>query len=195
LKIDGGDAPITRVSPANYTLSWTSQYAASCSASSSDSSWVGSVSNSGSRVFTGISTGIHTYTLTCTNISGMVRDTVTATVNALLSGTISPAYAKLLLSAPNLGQPAQTLTGSVTGGEPPYSLIVHVRAPSGLETTYSRSGSSWSLSPATANNPTFGTTEEGGWSAWVDITDTAGRTYRTSSVIWEVSWYPVHGRS
>jgi len=194
LKIDGGDAPITRVSPANYTLSWTSQYAAACTASSSDNSWIGNVSNFGSRAFTSISSGMHTYTVTCTNVSGAVSDTVTATVIAPLSGTISPTYAKLLLFAPNLGQPAQTLTGIATGGEPPYSLIVHVRAPSGLKNTYSRTGSSWSLSPAAASNPNFGTTEEGVWSAWVDITDTAGRTYRTPSVTWEVSWHPVHGR-
>ena len=194
LKIDGGDAPITRVSPANYTLSWTSQYAASCSAGSSDSSWTGGVSNSGTRAFSGVSTGLHTYTLTCTNISGTVSDTVTASVIAPLSGTISPAYAKLLLFASNLGQPAQTLTGSVAGGEPPYNLIVHVRAPSGLEVTYTRSGSSWSLTPAIASNPNFGTTEEGVWTAWADITDSAGRTYHTPSVTWEVSWHPVHGR-
>ena len=113
---------------------------------------------------------------------------------APLSGTISPAYAKLLLFASNLGQPAQTLTGSVAGGEPPYNLIVHVRAPSGLEVTYTRSGSSWSLTPAIASNPNFGTTEEGVWTAWADITDSAGRTYHTPSVTWEVSWHPVHGR-
>lgn len=194
LKIDGGNGPITRISPAYYTLSWTSQDAVSCIAGSSDGSWSGGVSNSGTLAFTGVSTGVHTYTLTCANVSGTASDSVTATVIAPLSGTISPAYAKLLLFAPDLGQPAQTLTGSVTGGEPPYSLAVHVRAPSGLEATYTRSGSSWSLGPTDAGNPDFGTTEKGSWTAWAEIIDSAGGTVRTPSVTWDVSWYPVHGR-
>jgi hypothetical protein len=121
-------------------------------------------------------------------------DTVSVTVLAPLSGTISPLYARLLLFASNLGQPAQTLTGTVSGGETPYRLVVHVRAPSGLETTYTRSGSAWSLPPVSAGNLNFGTTEEGTWTTWADITDVAGRIYRTVSATWEVSWYPVHGR-
>ena len=194
LKVDGSNGPITRVSPASYTLSWTSQYAISCLAGSSDGNWSGSVAVTGTRAFSGITTGVRIYTLSCTNVSGTVSDTVTVTVLAPLSGTLLPAYARLLLFASNLGQPAQTLTGSAAGGEGPYSLIVHVRAPSGLETTFTRSGSTWSVTPTTANNPNFGTTEEGTWAAWADITDSAGRTYRTLSATWVVSWYPVHGR-
>jgi hypothetical protein len=152
------------------------------------------VALAGTRAFSSISIGVRIYTLSCTNVSGTVTDTVSVTVLAPLSGTISPLYARLLLFAPNLGQPAQTLTGTVSGGEPPYSLIVHVRAPSGQETTFTRSGSAWSLTPLSAGNPNFGTTEEGTWTAWSDITDVAGRTYRTVSATWEVSWYPVHGR-
>jgi hypothetical protein len=194
LKVDSSDGPVTRVSPASYTLSWTSQYAVSCSANSSDGSWTGSAALIGTRAFNSVSTGIRTYTLSCTNVSGTVTDTVSVTVLAPLTGTLSPLYARLLLFAPNLGQPAQTLTGTVSGGEAPYSLVIHVRAPSGLETTFTRSGSAWSLTPASAGNPNFGTTEEGTWTAWADITDVAGRSYRTVSATWEVSWYPVHGR-
>ena len=194
LKVDGSDGPLTRVSPASYTLSWTSLYAVSCTASSSDGNWTGSVAVSGTRAFSSISTGLRTYTLSCSNVSGKVSDTVSISVLAPLSGTISPAYTKLLLFAPNLGQPAQSLTGTVSGGEAPYNLIVHVRAPSGLEMTYTRSGSTWSVTPVNSSNPNFGTTEEGTWTAWADITDVAGRTYRTLSTTWEVSWYPVHGR-
>jgi hypothetical protein len=116
------------------------------------------------------------------------------TVLAPLSGTISPVFAKLLLFAANLGQPAQTLMGTTSGGEGPHSIVVHVRAPSGLEATFTRSGSAWSVTSASAADPNFGTTEEGTWTAWADITDAGGRTYRTLSATWEVSWYPVHGR-
>jgi hypothetical protein len=194
LKIEGGDSPITRDSPAAYTLTWTSTYATSCSASSSDLTWSGAVLLTGNRVFSSVPVGTHTYTLTCSNVSGSVSDSVTATVVAPLSGTISAAYSKLLLYAPKLGQAAQTLAGSVSGGVGPYSVTVHVFSPGGAESTYSLSGSSWTLTPAGTGNLNFGTTQEGVWRAWAAARDSAGRNYQTSSVTWEVSWFPVHGR-
>ena len=194
LKVNGGDGPVTFVSPASYSLSWTSQYAVSCNASSSDNGWSGNTVLSGNTNFSGIAIGSHIYTLTCTNVSGSVSDSVTVIVVAPLSGTISASYPKLLLFASKLGQSVQTLTGTSAGGEPPYSILVHVRAPSGTETTYSRSVNSWTLTPASVGNQDFGTTEEGTWTAWAVVTDSAGRTFRTASATWEVSWHPVHGR-
>ena len=194
LKVDGSDGPVTRDFPGSYTLTWTSQYADSCSANSSDGSWTESIAQSGTSSFSEIGTGVRTYIVTCKNASGKVSDSVRVTVLFPLSGTLAPAYAKLLLFASKLGQPAQTLTGSVAGGEAPYSLVVTVREPSGGTTSYTRSGSTWSVTPTSANDPNFGATEEGTWSAWADITDGAGRTYRTLSATWKVSWYPVHGR-
>lgn len=194
LKIKGGDGPITQVSPASYTLTWTSQYAASCTASSSDNDWVGSLSTSGSQAFANVPTSVRTYTLTCSNISGAVSDTVRVIIVAPLSGTISASYAKLLLFAPQLGLPVQSLSGTSSGGEPPYLVAVHIRTPLGMESTYSISGSTWTFTSTDANDLNFGTTEEGTWSAWALITDTAGRTFRTSSITWDVSWHPVHGR-
>jgi hypothetical protein len=194
LKIDGSDGPLTRVSPAGFTLSWTSQYAATCTASSSDNGWTGNMNLSGTTPFANIPVGTHTYTLTCTNVSGSVSDTATVYVVAPVTGTITIAYAKLLLDAPNLGQPAQTLSGTVSGGEPPYSIMVHVRTPTGSEATFSKSGNSWSLTPASSGQSNFGTTEKGTWTAWAVITDLAGRTFRTTSMTWDVSWHPVHGR-
>jgi len=194
LRVEGVNGPITRVSPANYTLSWVSQYATTCSASSSDNGWTGSIVLSENRTFASIPIGTHTYTVTCSNVSGTASDTVTVYVVAPLSGTISVTYARLLLFAPNLGQPAQTLLGTATGGEPPYSIAVHVRAPSGVEISLSRSGTSWTVTPQNSGDINFGTTEQGIWTAWADLTDSAGRTYRTSSVIWEVAWHPVHGQ-
>ena len=194
LKIEGGDSPITLPAPAEYTLSWISQYAASCTATSSDNEWDGAVNVSGNRTFSAIPVGNHTYTLTCSNVSGMVSDTVSATVVIPLSGSISALYTRLLLFAPNLGQPAQSLVGAVSGGEPPYAITVHVRAPSGTIKPFTRSESNWSVDPGSAGDDFFGTTEEGTWTAWATITDSVGRNYQTGSVTWDVSWHPVHGR-
>ena len=194
LKVDGSDGPVTQVSPGSYTLTWTSQYAASCTASSSASDWTGALSTSGSQAFTNVATSVRTYTLTCANISGTVSDTVRVIIVAPLSGTISASYAKLLLFAAQLGLPVQSLSGTSSGGEPPYRVAVHVRTPTGLETTYSRSGLTWAFTSTDANDPNFGTTEEGVWSAWAVITDSASRTFRTPTITWDVSWHPVHGR-
>jgi hypothetical protein len=200
LLVDSGNGPVTRVATADYTLSWNSQYADSCTASSSESApegygdWAGSVGLSGNQAFASIPEGTYTYTVTCTNVSGTASDSVTVYVFAPLSGTITVTYVRLLLFAPNLGQPAQTLSGTATGGEPPYSITVHVRSPSGIEVSLSHSGSTWSATPQNSGDINFGTTEHGIWTAWADLTDSAGRTYRTPSVTWEVAWHPVHGR-
>lgn len=194
LKIEGGDGPITQVAPASFSLSWTSQYAATCTATSSDGLWVGNVVLNGNTQITGALVGTHTYTLSCSNGSGTRTDTVTAYVIAPLTGTIAPTYAKLLLNPSMLGQSAQSLSGTVSGGSPGYTIVIHVRAPSGVETTYSRTGNTWSLSPAALGISDFGATEKGTWTAWAILTDSASRTFRTPSATWEVAWYPVHGR-
>ena len=194
LRIDGGNGPITQVEPGGYTLSWTSTSAASCTASSSDMLWTGTVGASGTITISGAVIGPHTYTLTCSNVTGTASDTVTAYIVAPLSGTITVTYSRLLLFAPNLGQPAQTLMGTASGGEPPYTISVQVRSPSGIVSTYTRSGSSWQLTPGSAGDPNFGTTAEGTWMALANLTDSAGRTFRTISIPWDVSWHPVHGR-
>jgi hypothetical protein len=194
LQVEGGNGPITQVAPGSYTLTWTSQFATSCAAASSDALWTGNVTVSGSALISGPLIGTHTYTLTCSNVSGTQSDSVTVYVIAPLSGTVSPTFARLVLFGPNLSLPAQTLTGTVAGGEPPYLVVVSVRAPSGVVTTYSRSGSAWSLSPSAVGDAYLGTTEQGTWTVWADLTDSAGRTFRTNSNTWTVSWYPVHGR-
>jgi hypothetical protein len=194
LKVEGGNGPLTLESPASYTLTWTSQHAASCTASSSANDWVGSLPVQGSQSFVDVTTSTRTYTLTCSNISGTVSDSVQVVVVAPLSGTLSVAYAKLLLFAPQLGLPAQTLSGSSSGGEPPYTIAVHVRTPGGVETTYSRSGAAWTVSSTVANDPNFGTTVEGVWNAWAIISDSASRSFRTHTITWDISWHPVHGR-
>jgi len=142
----------------------------------------------------GVPTGTHTYTITCSNQYETASDSVTVIVIAPLRGTIAVTYARLLLFAPSLDQPAQTLTGEVTGGVPPYSILVRVRTPSGAQFSLNRNGSTWSVTPENSGDLNFGTTEEGIWTAWADLTDDFGQTYRTPSVVWEVAWHPVHGR-
>jgi hypothetical protein len=194
LKVNNSDGPLTLVSPADYTLSWSSQNATSCSAMSSDGNWTGSVSVSGNRFLGGAGIGTHTYTITCSNLYETSSDSVTVFVFAPLRGTVSVTYARLVLFASNIEQPAQTLTGVVTGGTPPYSIVVRVRAPSGSVVSFNRSGSTWSATPENSGDINFGTTEEGIWTAWAELQDSSGQTYQTPSVIWEVAWHPVHGR-
>jgi len=135
------------------------------------------------------------YILVCTNALGATAsDSIRVYILTPLSGTISAVHARLLLLASNLGQPAQSLNGTASGGTPAYTTIIHVLAPSGLETLYPQSGSVWTITPLSVNDPNFGTAEEGTWTAWGVITDAAGAMYRTASVSWDVAWYPVHGR-
>jgi len=194
LKIEGGHTAITRESPATYTLNWSSQYASSCSVSSTNGSWSGPVGFNGSQAFTNVPVGFYTYTLTCSNISGSTSDSVSATVVAPLTGTISVTYPKLLLLARNLGQPAQTLFGSVMGGVGPYTVSVHIFSPGGVETVHTLRVTTWTLSPSDAGDLDLGTTEIGTWRAWADLRDSGGRTFHTGSATWDVAWFPVHGR-
>ena len=194
LKVNNQDGPLTFVSPAAFALSWISQDAANCSATSSDGSWTGNVVLAGNHLMQGVATGTYTYSITCTNQQRSGSDSVTVVVVPPLSGTISATYAKLLLYGPTLGQPAQTLVGNVSNGVPPYSILVWVRDPSGNLFSISRSDSTWSITPESSGDLNFGTTEEGSWTAWADLQDNSGQTYRTTSVVWEVAWYPVHGR-
>jgi hypothetical protein len=141
----------------------------------------------------GVGPGTHTYTLSCSNLSGTATDNVQVIVSAPLSGQISTKYATLIYYASKVGQPAQTLTGSTDGGRGPYSVVVHLRMPSGTEMPYPTNGNPWTLSATETGDPNFGTVEEGVWTAWAVITDADGRTFTTGSVIWVVKWFPVHG--
>ncbi len=193
LLVDNSNGPITRIAPANFNLSWTSQYASSCSASSSDGLWSGNPPVNGSQAVSGVSAGSHTYTISCSNASGTATDSVIVLISDPLSGQINAKYSTLVYFASKVSQPAQTLTGSVNGGKEPYSVDVHLRSPSGVETTASANGNPWTLSASETGDPNFGTTEEGVWTAWAVITDNDGTVFKTGSVTWVVKWFPVHG--
>ena len=194
VKVDGSDGPdVTLPGPASYTATWNSVNAVQCNGSSRLAGYSGL---SGSRAEVNVPSGAnYVYTVVCTNAAGTTAsDSIRVFIVAPLSGTISITHARLLLFASNLGLPAQTLTGAVSGGTPAYTIVVHVRAPSGSEILYPQSGSAWTITPLSANDPDFGTTEEGTWTVWGVITDAAGTVFHTASVSWDVAWYPVHGR-
>jgi len=194
LKVNNLDGPLSLISPASFTLSWISQAATSCVVISAEGAWSGNKVLNGNQLLTGVTTGTHTYGLTCLNPYGSASDAVTVVVIAPLTGTISQAFSSLLLFAPNLGLPAQSLSGNVSGGIPPYSIQVWVHKPSGSLLSFSRTGSNWTVTPASSGDLNFGTSEAGSWTAWANLQDSAGQTYQTASVVWEVAWYPVHAR-
>jgi hypothetical protein len=194
LRVDGQDGPITREAPAEYTLSWTSQSAGTCTAAGSGGDWTGNQPTGGSIPFSGVGPGTRTYTLTCWNGVRSASDSVTVEVIDPLGGTLVAQYPHLVLFASRVGQPGQSLWVTINGGDPPYSVQVTVRSPSGDESTYDVVEPSWSLSPEAAGDPDFGTTEEGVWTAWADLSDGQGQSVRTNSATWQVRFYPVHGR-
>ena len=193
LLVDNSNGPLTKVSPAAFTLSWTSQYATVCSASSSDGLWSGEVPVTDTYSLTNVGAGSHNYSIRCSNVSGAATDSVQVIVTDPLSGKITSKYSTLIYFASKVGQPAQTLSGKASGGIGPYMISVVLRAPSGAETAYPASGNSWNLSSAETGDPDFGTIEEGVWTAWAVITDSERRVFTTGSVTWVVKWFPVHG--
>lgn len=111
-----------------------------------------------------------------------------------LSGTIGVAGSSFLVYyGPQVGRLAQTLSGTVSGGVPPYAVSVKVRDPENRITTYHTSGAAWQLAPADAHDLNFGTTEKGMWSAWAEIRDNAGHSAVTLPVVWYVEWFATHG--
>ncbi len=193
VKVNGSDGPDINIpGPASFTATWTSANAIQCNGSSRLAGYNGL---SGSHNEANVSSGTtYVYTMTCNNaIGATASDSIRVYVLSPLSGSLSVAHTKLLFFASKLGQPAQTLTGTVSGGTPTYTTVIHVRAPSGSEALYTQNGNAWTLTPLSAGNSDFGTTEEGTWTAWGVIADAAGAMFRTASVSWDVSWYPVHG--
>ncbi|KKS06548.1 MAG: Agarase, partial [Parcubacteria group bacterium GW2011_GWB1_41_4] len=87
IKANNSDGPINLVSPASYTLSWTSNNASSCSASGA---WSGSKNVFGTESSSNVGVGNYTYTITCSNQYGSANDTVTVYVsNQTFQGVLS----------------------------------------------------------------------------------------------------------
>jgi hypothetical protein len=112
-----------------------------------------------------------------------------------ITASLNIDHSQLVYFGPKVGQPAQALTGEVRGGSSPYEVRLYVRSPSGLLTSYLLTSlGGFRLDAEGASNLYFGTQEIGTWTAWAVAVDADGETGASSSVIWEVSWWPVHGR-
>jgi len=103
-------------------------------------------------------------------------------------------YSALLYMAPALELPNQVLRGSVTGGIPPYQVIIRIEKPNGMSETYDLGDSNpFILNANRASETYFGVDVEGQWTAWAETVDSIGWTTQSVPVTWYVSWYPVHG--
>jgi hypothetical protein len=147
-----------------------------------------------------------TYTPTRTPTATLTRTpTVTATATPtvtptpVLSGASSVVFSALILNAPQFGQPAQTVTGTVQGGIAPYQVTFYIKAPGqsdGEAATYSKNvpaPGGVQLTPADAGVVNFGCDQEGIWEAWFVVVDNLGATATSNRITWTVNLPRVHG--
>jgi hypothetical protein len=125
--------------------------------------------------------------------------TPTVTPTPVLSGASSVVYSALILNAPQFGQPAQTITGTVLGGLAPYVVTFYVKAPGqsdGEAATYTKNLPApgvVQLTPADAGVANFGCDQEGIWEAWFVVVDNLGGTATSNRITWTVNLPRVHG--
>jgi hypothetical protein len=109
--------------------------------------------------------------------------------------TLIPSHSQLVYFGPQLGQPAQALSGTVHGGDANYQVTIFTRSPSGSVRAYALSSSgNFLLDAESSGDPYLGTSEQGTWSAWAVAQDASGKAATSPTVTWEVNWWPVHGR-
>jgi hypothetical protein len=106
-----------------------------------------------------------------------------------VSVQLSAQYPRLVLYAPLIGLPAQTLHTTVTGLLPPYAAMFYVTQPDGtlLALPYAAITSSFDFRASEAGDVHFGVSQVGTWQAQVVISGTL-----SNAVAWEVLWLPVH---
>jgi len=90
---------------------------------------------------------------------------------------------------PSLGLDAQTLGVEISGGVPPYDVIVCVTSPSGATTDYFlvANDAAFSFDSGDAEDIYFGVSEEGTWEAQAVVD-----AIPSNIAFWEVEWYPIH---
>lgn len=121
------------------------------------------------------------------------RPTPTRTPTATASPSPTPAPLAIWLRPDHarlVGQPAQTLRGTVTGGGgPPHGITIEVEAPNCYRMFFnlmSDAGGAFVLTPELAGDANFGTTVNGTWRA---VARTGGGS--SPAAVWDVDWYPV----
>ena len=113
---------------------------------------------------------------------------------ANLNVDLDADYSSLVYYASKVGEPVQSLDGSISGGDGgPYTVLLHVRNPQGQDTTYSlTTDGSFDFDSGDASDSNFGSTQKGSWSAWMEVSDRVGTSATSSSVTWQVGWYPIY---
>jgi hypothetical protein len=118
-----------------------------------------------------------------------------------LAGATFVQYSAMLLNAPDFGLNAQTVSGRISGGVRPYTVVVHIISP---DKTVGNNGDltftppvqpddTFVLNAAITGNAYFGCDYEGIWLAWFLISDSAGHTnVKSASITWAVSFPRVH---
>jgi hypothetical protein len=95
----------------------------------------------------------------------------------------------LVLYAPAIDLPAQTLHTTVSGLTPPYAPTFYVTAPDGtlLVLPHTANTTPFSFGPSETGDMYFGVSQVGTWQAQVVVSSTL-----SNAVAWEVLWLPVH---
>jgi len=111
-----------------------------------------------------------------------------------LNAALDAEYSSLVLFASQVGEPAQNLNGTISGGiGGPYTVTLHLSDPLGNESTYSlTTNGAFHFGATDAGDPNFGATLEGNWSAWMVASDSVGTSDTSTSAGWQVGWYPLH---
>jgi hypothetical protein len=102
---------------------------------------------------------------------------------------LSAQYPRLVLYAPSIGLPAQTLHTTISGLIPPYAPTFYVTAPDGtlLVLPYTVSTTAFNFGPSETGDMYFGVSQLGTWKAQVVVSGTLSNV-----VGWEALWLPVH---
>jgi len=98
-------------------------------------------------------------------------------------------YPRLVLYAPSIGLPAQTLHATVSGLLPPYAATFYVIRPDSTVLVFSHMATtnSFDFGANEAGDVYFGVSQVGSWQAQAVISGTP-----SNLVAWEVLWLPVH---
>jgi hypothetical protein len=155
----------------------------------------GNVSSSYTWGGSGLAAGTYTMRLTATDTNGQSASaTWSVTLLAAPTITLYRDYANLLYYGPKLGQPAQRLYGSASGGSgPPFTLTLTLTRPDATTVSYvvaSDGGGSFELTTASSGDPYLGATQIGTWSARATI----GSWSTSNTVTWTVRWFQVNER-
>ncbi len=155
----------------------------------------GNVSSSYTWNGSGLAAGTYTVRLSASDTYGQSAS-ATRSVTFLAPPTITlyRDYANLLYYGPTLGQPAQRLYGSASGGSgPPFTLTLTLTRPDATTVGYvvaSDGGGSFQLTTASSGDPYLGATQIGTWSARATI----GSWSTSNTVTWTVRWFQVNER-